>query len=61
MRIKDQPICRLIALYRKLDAKRVEAGRRGDIPRALRYAARAMVMYKAADAEVLGKVTTYRD
>lgn len=61
MRLKHEPVTRLDALYRRLDAKRIEASRSGDVPRAYRYAARAMVIYKAADAEAFGKASTYRD
>jgi hypothetical protein len=60
MRMKDEPITRLDALYRKLEAKRVEARDCGNVPRALRYAARAMVICKATDAAALGHVTTDR-
>ena len=61
MPLKDEPITRLDNAYRKLELKRVEACRVGDVPRALRYAARAGVIYRAADAIALGRIQAYRD
>lgn len=61
MHRKNQRMTRLENIHQRMDRKRVEAMAAGDVPRAVRYATRAMVIYNAGNDEALGNVRTYRD
>lgn len=60
MFVKDDPLNRLETLYRKLFAKRVAALAAGDVPRALRYDARATTINNAADVVAFRRASTFR-